>query len=208
MIGGAFAVSFAGLTALLGPWLGAWTDTWASIRTAAGGVSTLQADFVQTKHLKLLKKPIVSRGKLYYRRPSQVRWEYTSPVKSIVILNARGVRRYTWQGNRYVRDPSATLGPIQVVLGEMNLWLSGAFSHSRVFVPTLQAGPPPVVRLIPRARAVKQFVSSVELRLSSSPGVVDRIRIAEGPDTSTRIQLTHVKRNQPLADQLFQSIDG
>ena len=106
MIGGALAVHLVGLAALAGPWLGAWTDTWASIRAAADGVSSLQADFVQTKHLKLLKRPIVSRGKLYYRRPSQVRWEYTSPIRSIVIMDARGVRRYIWQGNRYVRDAS------------------------------------------------------------------------------------------------------
>lgn len=207
MIGGALAVHLVGLAALAGPWLGAWTDTWASIRAAADGVSSLQADFVQTKHLKLLKRPIVSRGKLYYRRPSQVRWEYTSPIRSIVIMDARGVRRYIWQGNRYVRDASAKLRPIQLVLGEMNLWLSGAFSQSKVFLAKLHPGPPATVRLTPRDRVIKQFVSGVELSLAASPGVVDRIRITESPDASTRIQLVQIKRNQPLSDRLFKSVD-
>jgi hypothetical protein len=195
----------ASLVLLLSPLLGAWADDWASIRKAAGNVRSLRADFVQTKKLRILKHPVVSRGRFFYRRPVQMRWEYASPVKSVVIMDADGVQRYAWRGNKYVRDATAKLRPVQAVLGEMNLWLRGDFSQSKVFSPSLRRGSPPRVRLVPRDPAFKRFISQIELQLSRAPGVVDAIEIAEGPDALTRIEFVNLQLNQPLADRVFQT---
>lgn len=203
---GASSVLVASVLTLLSPVLGAWTDDWAAIRAAADHVRSLQADFTQTKHLKILKRPIVSHGKFYYRRPGQIRWEYTSPVKSVVLLDSGGLRRYTWRGNRWVRDAGASLGPVQAVLGEMNLWMRGDFSSSKVFSPQLKPGSPVRIHLSPRDRALKKYVSGIELVLSTTPGVVDAIEISEGPGASTRIDLQQVKVNQPIPDQVFESV--
>jgi outer membrane lipoprotein-sorting protein len=199
---GLLTVSFVLLLSLL---LGGWADDWASIRKAAGNVRSLRADFVQTKRLRILKRPIVSRGSFFYRRPAQMRWEYSSPVKSVVIMDADGVQRYAWRGNKYVRDATAKLRPVQAVLGEMSLWLRGDFAQSKVFSPSLRSGSPPRVRLVPRDPAFRKLISQIELLLSRVPGVVDAIEIVEGPDASTRIEFVNLQLNQPLADRVFKT---
>ncbi len=203
---GASSVLLASFLTLLSPVLGAWTDDWAAIRAAATNVRSLQADFTQTKQLKILKRPIVSRGKFYYRRPGQIRWEYTSPVKSVVLLDSNGLRRYTWRGNRWVRDAGANLGPVQAVLREMDLWMRGDFASSKVFTPQLKPGSPVKIHLSPRDPALKKYVSAIDLILSSTPGVVDAIEISEGPGASTRIVLQQVQLNQQIPDKVFESV--
>ena len=203
---GASSVLLASFLTLLSPVLAAWTDDWASIRAAADKVQSLQADFTQTKHLRILKRPIVSQGKFYYRRPGQIRWEYTSPVKSVVLLNGGSLRRYTWRGNRWVRDAGANLGPVQAVLGEMDLWMRGDFASSKVFAPQLKPGSPVRIRLSPRDAALKKYIAGIDLVLSSTPGVVDAIEISEGPGASTQIDLQGVKRNQRIPDKVFESV--
>ena len=64
----------------------AWTGNWDSIRTSAQQMQSIEANFVQTRTLKILTRPIVSRGVLLYRRPADLRWEYTSPVKSVLVM--------------------------------------------------------------------------------------------------------------------------
>jgi outer membrane lipoprotein-sorting protein len=193
----------ASFVAWLLPVYPAWSDDWASIRSAARQITTVQADFVQTKHLKMLARPIASEGKFFYRRPGEIRWEYSTPIKSVLISNKQGVRRVTWRDGRYRADTDAKLKPLQTVLGQMELWLRGDFDQSAEFVPKLEPGPPARVKLVPRDKGLGQFISVVYVVLSETPGVVDTIEIWEGPGAVTRLKLKSVKLNQPLTARVF-----
>jgi hypothetical protein len=182
----------------------AWADSWTSIRTAAQRVNSLAAEFSQTKQLKILAHPIRAEGRLYYQRPGRIRWEYTEPIRSVLISNQEGIRRLTWRGGRYHPDADAKLKPVQMVLGQLELWLRGDFSKSTLFVATLEAGPPVRVKLVPRDKGLGKLIAAVYVVLSVTPGVVDTIEIWEGPDAVTRIQLKNVKVNQPLPARTFQ----
>jgi outer membrane lipoprotein carrier protein len=201
---GASSLLVATVLGLVFPVLGTWTDDWSSIRAAASQVDSVQAEFVQTKQLKVLKRPIVSKGRFYYQRPGKIRWEYASPVKCVVILDGSEVRRYVWRDGRYVEDASAKAKPLQRVLRQMGFWLSGDFSKSRVFTPELVQGDPVRVRLTPSDATVKKYVTGIDVLLSGTPGVVDAIEISEGPDASTRIAFSDAKLNQPIPGWLFE----
>ena len=57
------------------------------INQAASQMKSMQCDFVQTKHLKMLNDKMVARGKMYYRQGNQLRWEYVTPYAYTFILN-------------------------------------------------------------------------------------------------------------------------
>ena len=197
-------VVLVGFVSLLGPVFGGWTDSWSTIRAASSQTTSIEADFVQTKRLPILKRPLVSRGHFVYRKPGQIRWEYTSPVKMILLLDARGVRRFTWRDGKWVPDASGKLAAVQSVLREMNLWMAGEFEKSQVFTPQLLTAPPRV-RLVPKDASLKHLVAAVEVLLGATPGVVDAIEITEGPKASTRLEFTGTKLNQPVPDSVFES---
>src|SRR3989442_834301 len=48
--------------------------------------STLVASFTEKKELKLLARPVLSRGEFYYNRPNQVRWEYLDPDRKVFVI--------------------------------------------------------------------------------------------------------------------------
>ena len=181
-----------------------WTDSFATIEAASRKVHSVAAEFTQTKHLKMLARPITSEGRLYYEEPGKFRWEYATPIKSVLIKDKRGVHRVTWRAGKYQPDAEAKLRPVQMVLEQMEQWLHGDFSQATLFQSTLEAGPPARVKLVPREKALGQFIQVVYVVLSSTPGVVDSIEIWEGPDAVTRIKLKNVKLNEKLPQQTFE----
>ena len=48
-------------------------------------VTSVSASFVQERHLKALKRPIINTGKLWVKAPRLFRWEVGSPAESIAI---------------------------------------------------------------------------------------------------------------------------
>ena len=63
-----------------------WAANWEDIQSAAEKIKSVSANFSQEKHLQILIKPLVSKGRFYFLAPDSVRWEYTSPVKSILLM--------------------------------------------------------------------------------------------------------------------------
>lgn len=182
----------------------AWTDSFASIESASRSVQSVTAEFTQTKHLKMLARPITSEGKLYYHRPGEFRWEYVTPIKSVLIKNKRGISRVTWRGGKFQAEAETKLKPVQMVLEQMEQWLRGDFTKSTLFEPSLEAGPPARVKLVPRDKALSQFIQFVYVSMSTTPGVADSVEIWEGPDSVTRLKLKNVKLNQPLPAHIFE----
>jgi outer membrane lipoprotein-sorting protein len=180
-----------------------WTESWQAIRAAAQNVHTIETDFVQTKRLKILAHPIVSRGKMSYRSPMQLRWEYTSPAQSVLIMNRGDVHRYLRRGDQYVADSSVNVDAMKVVLSEIHGWLEGKFTDSKTFRPTLNSGPPPTVELVPIEPALRQIIAKIVITLGSAEGVVESIDIVENEDASTRIEFVNNRLNAPLSDSLF-----
>src|SRR6185503_6010624 len=54
----------------------------------------LIAGFTEKKNLKLLARPVVSRGELYYNRPNQVRWEYLEPDRKVFVITEERYMAY------------------------------------------------------------------------------------------------------------------
>jgi outer membrane lipoprotein carrier protein len=50
-------------------------------------ILSLNADFVQTKQIKLMREPQVSTGHLVYRAPDYMQWQYIKPNKVTWDMN-------------------------------------------------------------------------------------------------------------------------
>ena len=61
------------------------------LNEATARINALSCDFVQTKHLSVLKDKMVSKGRMCYKKSDRLRWEYTSPYTYVFILNGNEV---------------------------------------------------------------------------------------------------------------------
>src|ERR1700760_3127897 len=57
------------------------------VDAAKASVTTLSGEFTQKNRVKLFKQELNAKGKLYFRQPRQIRWEYTAPDPSTLILD-------------------------------------------------------------------------------------------------------------------------
>ena len=181
-----------------------WADSWESIRAAGEKVEAVSAAFVQEKHLPILARPLVSRGRIAFRRPDALRWEYTVPVRSILLMTAGSVRRFVQTDGGMAEDASVHMQAMQFVMPEISGWLSGRFGDNPLFQAELIDDG--TIRMTPHEEAMARFIRSIEVRLSSQPGAIDQVLIIEGEDAFTRMQFTDIQVNPDLPDRLFEEV--
>ncbi len=201
-----FYKMFAVLALLLGcGMLVGWADNWEEIRQVSAEVSAVQADFVQRKHLKILSRPLVSEGRFYFRSPDSLRWEYLTPIRSVLLLSRGDVKRYVQQNNRLVEDSRSHVQVMKVILPEIAAWSRGRFDSSPTFSAALKPGRKPRIVLTPKDKSLGVMIRAVEVTLSEKPGGIESVRILENENASTEIEFRNVRTNARLDDALFRA---
>lgn len=193
------------LPLLLGQAAPDWRQDWDSIRRAAGQIEGLQAEFVQEKHLAILKAPLRSTGRFLFRKPLSLRWEYTEPLASVLLMADTGVKRFIRRDGAWLPDASEGLQAMQMVLEEIRLCLAGRYQDSQNFRAELKLTPRPRVILKPRSRELAKVISAIELHLAQAPGQLARVVIVESPKARTELIFSRVRLNPKLDDALFRN---
>ena len=171
------------------------------VKGSAGKVTSVSAEFTQEKHMRILAHPLVSKGVLYYQTPKSLRWEYESPVRSILLMHNGKTRRYIQGKEGLIEDTGANFQFLQIVLQEMTQWLGGRFDENSTFTALFEQGRKIV--LTPREKSVSILIRRIELALSDRAGVMESVTIYESQDSFTRLTFKNVTVNQKIAESLF-----
>ncbi len=153
--------------------------------------------------MKILARPLVSGGRFFFRAPADIRWEYTEPIRSVLLVDQGDAKRFTWRDQGWQEDRGAGLDAMRFVLQDLSGWVGGDFEASRRFRPDLQQGPPVRVILTPREASMERFIERVVLTLSATPGVLESVEIVEGPDSVTRIEFRNTELNVSFPPGFF-----
>jgi outer membrane lipoprotein carrier protein len=94
----------------------------AKIDAASRATQSLSAEFTQKNRMKLFKQELSAKGRLLFRAPRQIRWEYLSPDPSVLVLD----------GNKaQMRSPGA---PAQVFDLDKDTTMRAVFDQLLTFV--------------------------------------------------------------------------
>jgi outer membrane lipoprotein-sorting protein len=181
-----------------------WGASWEELRSAAGPISSLSAEFVQEKHMKILARPLVSSGVFYFQAPASLRWEYRSPLRNIILMNKDGTERYVATDAGLVKDSGANLQIMQVVLEHITQWIEGRFDDNPLFTANLEPGPR--ITLTPKEKSFTKMIQRIELVFSDHPGVIESVIIHENDDSFTRLVFKKVLLNPSLDDSVFRKV--
>ena len=181
-----------------------WADTWEGIKSAAATITSVRAEFVQEKHMEILAKPLVSKGVFYFQAPNSLRWEYRSPVQSILLMHDGRTKRYLKRNGAIIEDEGAHLQSMQVVLQDIAQWLNGRFEENPAFSASLE--PDRKIVLRPKEKSLAAIIQRIELILSDRPGIIAAVMIYEGENSYTRFEFKNTILNQPLQDSIFRKI--
>ncbi len=173
----------------------------ATISRAASGMRSMQCDFVQTKHLKMLNQRMVSRGKMYYQQPQRLRWEYTSPYTYTLVLNRDKVllsnqrRRDVIDVNQNKMFKEIARLMLSSVVGQS---LDDKGYETRLAAVDGQW----VATLQPQRKDMRQMFRKIVVYFSTQ-GIAQRVEMVEKNGDQTEIDLKNVKTNETISADLF-----
>lgn len=181
-----------------------WGGSWEELKSAAGTIKSVSAEFVQEKHMKILARPLISSGVFYFQAPASLRWEYRAPLRNILLMSKDGTERYVGTETGMVKEAGVNLQPMQVVLEHITQWLEGRFDENPMFAANLEPGPK--ITLTPREKSFAKMIQRIELVFSSRPGVIETVIIRESDDSFTRLVFKNVVLNPPIDDSVFRKV--
>lgn len=173
------------------------------IQDSSDQVRSLSCDFTQEKILTLFANPIFFDGKLYIVRPDRLRWEFTSPVPSTLILNGdEGVRCY----DKTAPDKfQLSADPVmKMVARQLWLWLGGDYKRlAQLYKLERQGGS--ILKIFPEDKETADFITSVTIVFDEKSLQPLKVEIMEPGGDLTRINLHSSVINRPLPEELFTS---
>ena len=181
-----------------------WGSTWQELKSAAGSIKSISAEFVQEKHMKILVRPLVSSGIFFFQAPASLRWEYRDPLRNILLMTSEGTERYVGTDSGFVKDAGVNLQAMQVVLENITQWLEGRFDENPVFAASLEPGPR--ITLTPREKSFARMIQRIELLFSNQPGIIESVVIHESDDSFTRLVFKNVVLNPSLDGSVFRKV--
>lgn len=178
-------------------------DALRRISTAASQMCSMQCDFVQTKHMKMLNETLTARGHMYYQQADKLRWEYTSPYQYTFIMNGQRVLLDSGR-RRDVIDVNQSKIFREIARIMMSSVTGSSLSDTRDFRATVATTQKEyVATLTPQRREMKQMFQRVVLHFNRQTATITEVEIVEKKGDRTVIELRNVKKNQTVDARLF-----
>ena len=173
------------------------------INQAASALNTMQCDFVQTKHLKMLNREMVSKGKLYYQKGNRLRWEYTTPFSYIFIINNDKVLLKNKQRNDVI-DVNQNKLFKEIARIIMSSVVGNCISDDKSFKSSLATVKGEwVATLLPQHKNMKQMFNKIVLHFSPKQAIVTQVELIEKNGDKTIINLKNIRTNETISANMF-----
>ncbi|MDR3073556.1 MAG: outer membrane lipoprotein carrier protein LolA [Deltaproteobacteria bacterium] len=173
------------------------------LREKNAALVSLAAEFTQETRIPLFDEPVVSTGRLLFKRPDALRWEYLSPLREgFAMRNGTGTR---W------RDDERNARPFAVGADPAGGFIARRFLPWLVFDPAaiekeyavaVKTPDPLTLSLVPKSADAAQVLE--ELVIVFAPeGVARSVTVRERQGGVTEIRFQSLRVNGPVADKEF-----
>lgn len=178
-------------------------DMMAHIARSASEVGTLQCDIQQTKHMRMMKRGMVSHGTMVYSRPDCLRWQYTSPYSYTFLLNGGKVTLCKGEKkdvvdvaqNKMMREIT------QVMIGTMT---GSALMDEKAFdAKVREEGGCWKVTLLPKKKDIRQMYTTIVLTYNPKTAQTERVEMTEKSGDRTVIELKNIIKDKPVDAKVF-----
>lgn len=171
------------------------------IQDRSDQVHSFSSEFTQEKKLSLFSRPVVFQGKLFIVRPDRLRWEFISPVPSVLILKGdEGIRcndKATSKRFQLSADPV-----MKMVAKQLWLWLGGDYKELARNHKLEKLGPAALL-ITPENKSTADFIETVAIAFDENTLQPLQVKISEPGGDSTRISFHFLDLNSPIPEKYF-----
>jgi outer membrane lipoprotein-sorting protein len=128
-----------------------------------------QADFQEQRVIRLMKKPILSSGKVWFQPPNKFRREVKGNSPSLTVSNGRQLWIYYPNFKSAERYPLGKGSPLDSTVAAINSSLNLEDVENTFQISAAKTDPPQAgyeLTLLPRAPSMKHVFQKLELRIN------------------------------------------
>lgn len=165
-------------------------------RYAAGGI---EARFVQTSTLEAMEITDTAEGRLYVRRPGQMRWEYTRPERQVIVSD--GVQLWVYRPD----DRQVMVGKAPSFFGDGKgaSFLADIGKLREQFQVEMAPDEGMVHRLVLTPNDPQPELVRIELEVDAENDTIEAVNTFNAYGDRTRIVFEDVVFRERLDDRLF-----
>ena len=171
------------------------------VKNLAATTTTIASDFTQYKHLDFLDNDIETSGKLAYKAPNLVKWEYTKPFKyavffknNILYINDEGKKSNIDIGSNKMFNQLNNL-----IVSSIN---GNIFDENKFLIHYFKTSKDRLVHFISKEEGFAKYIKAFHITFNETGDVVE-VRMIEPSDDYTRIVFTNKILNQPIDEAVF-----
>lgn len=169
---------------------------------SAKTTTSIKTDFVQYKHLDFLADDVKTSGKMLFKTPNLVKWEYTKPYQYCVIfkeeellINDGGTKSKVDIGNSKLFKKLNQL-IVNSVKGNM-------FNDVDFTVSFFKTPKHTKAVFTPKDKKIASYIASFELLFNKDDAQVHEVKMIEPSQDFTRIIFNNRTLNSTVDDSVF-----
>lgn len=174
-----------------------------SLEAAGRKLKTMKASFQETKVLVLLDERQETSGRVVLQVPGRLRWDYTTPQPSVMVIKDGTFARYIPKSRQVFRGAARGEADLLVGFGPGAAGLGEKYEVTLVGEEAVGAGTAHVLDLRPRPGKGGGLFSSIRLWVDKARGIPVQTRLTEPTGDHTTIRFEGVAINAPVSSSDF-----
>lgn len=175
-----------------------------NVAKSSDGLKSLSSDFFQSKYIQLMQGAAVSNGKLFYKVPNVLKWEYSSPYNYHILFK---------ENQLFINDDGdksvSNLKSNKLFEKLVNL-ISGSINGNLLAdkknydVAYFRTGNYIMALIVPKDPSMRQMFREIIL-VFNKEYIVTSVKLIEDSGDFTEIYFKNIKINQKLEDSVFEN---
>lgn len=173
----------------------------ATVEKETKTIKSLKTDFIQYKHLDFLSKDIETSGKMYFKQPNLLHWQYTKPYQYSIVFKNNKVY-INDQGNKSTVDAKSKMFEKinKLIVGSVS---GNMFDDKEFSIAYFKNKDSYIAKLTPKTATIKKYINQVDLYFPMNDATVSQVKLIEPSGDFTRIVFKNKQLNVKVDDSFF-----
>ncbi|MBD3582174.1 LolA family protein [Flavobacterium selenitireducens] len=172
------------------------------VNAASATIKTMTTDFVQYKHMDFLAKDVETSGKMAFKEPNSLAWQYKKPYNYSIVFKS-GKIFINDEGKKSQMDAKSnkTFSKInKLIVGSVS---GQMFDDKEFAISYYKSAGFDIARFVPKDASLKKYIKQVELSFDKKEGTVEQVRLLESETDYTKIVFKNKILNAKVDDSAF-----
>ena len=176
----------------------------ARVIERSNDINSFSAEFSQTKHMKMMDGNPESQGKVYYKSPNTLKWEYTRPYdyqllfkdSKLFIVEEGQLSEVDLSSNKlFDKMGKLVAGSVngKILMADKDFDIT--YHHAGKNVKAL---------IIPKDQSLRGMFQEIWINFNPQH-IIQSVRLIDPSGDYTEISMKNIKINQPIPSSVFQN---